>query len=55
MHTCNLECGHLYRMCMGIISQNLELCDQFYKLMSLNQIYMLIWMYSFFILFGERD
>jgi len=42
MHTCNLECGHVYRVCIGIMSQNMELCHLFYKLLSLSRIYMLI-------------
>jgi len=42
MHTCNLECGLVYRVCIGIMSQKLELCDPFYKIVSLSRIYMII-------------
>jgi len=42
MHTCNLECGCVYRVCIGIMSLKLELCDKFYKIVPLSRIYMLI-------------
>jgi hypothetical protein len=42
LHTSNFECGRVCIVCIGIMSQNLEFCDPFFKLVLLSRIYMLI-------------
>jgi hypothetical protein len=37
-HTSNLECRRVYRVCIGIMSENLEFCDPFFKLVFLSRI-----------------